>query len=169
MKRLLTSLILLVAISTVNAQDSTRAITNPPSRVLIQPVFRAEKVAFNTNVPRIIYGDYQVSDYSILSLKTPNNLQLEALLGSTVKLDSTSISGSLIDSISFSIFEIERLRRDDYIYRVFGREIKAPEPDLPENFLVHKTDNALCYGIIEIGDGRLAIPYKGVLLYLTRK
>lgn len=118
---------------------------------------------------REIFGEYSITGYAILCLKTPSSEELNRLVGSLVKIQNTTITGSLIDPLTFSIYEIERLQRDDYIYRTFGREIKTPEPDLPANFAVHKTDNERCYGIVEIGDGRLAIPYKGVLLYLTRQ
>jgi len=171
MKSLFITSIFFIGISVSNAQTidtvkTTRAVT---PRGNSQTIMRAEKVQTRIETRTLIFGNYSISGYSVLSRNTTSAEELNALIGSSVNIQTESITGTLIDSLVFTIFEIERLRRDDYIYRVFGREIKAPEPDLPESFNVHKTDNTNCYGIVEIGDGRLAIPYKGVLLYLTRK
>lgn len=163
--------IFLFGFSVANAQtvDTVKSSRRPLPVSNGQTIMKAERVPTKIETRTLIFGDYTISGYSVLSLKKPSSDELNAMIGTAVNIQTGSITGTLIDSLSFTIFEIERLRRDDYIYRVFGREIRAQEPDLPESFNVHKTDNTNCYGIIEIGDGRLAIPYKGVLLYLTRK
>jgi len=171
MRSLFITSIFLVGISTTNAQsiDTVKTTRTATSRCNGQTILKAEKVPARIDTRVLIFGNYSISGYSVLSRKTPSSNELNSLIGTAVNIETESITGTLIDTLVFTIFEIERLRRDDFIYRVFGREIKAPEPDLPESFNVHKTNNSNCYGIVEIGDGRLAIPYKGVLLYLTRK
>jgi hypothetical protein len=133
-----------------------------------KPVQRVERAPAKIDVITELYGDYTVTGYSVLSTKTPSIEELNTLVGTVVKFQATSLTGTVIDPLTFEIYQVERQRRDDYIYRVFGREIKAPEPNLPESFMVHKTDNENCYGIVEIGNGEIAVPYKGVLLYLKR-
>jgi len=171
MKSLFYIFFLLIGISSVHAQttDTTKTTRPQSTRVIQQPVMKADRVTASSDVRFVIFGNYTITGYSILSLKSPSTQQLDAMIGSDAQVNEKSISGTLIDSISFSIFEVERLQKDDYVFRVFGREVKVTEQDLPSSFSVHKTDNTNCYGIAEIGNGKLAIPYKGVLLYLTRK
>jgi hypothetical protein len=115
-----------------------------------------------------IYGEYKISGYTALTSKAPDEAELGLLVGSFVRVDSATITGDQIDPMTFTIFQVERLQKDDYLFRVFGKDINAVQTDLPASFNVHKTDNERCYGIVETGDGRIAIPYRGVLLYLVR-
>ena len=125
MKRILFISIFFIGYSFANAQtsDSIKTARRPLPISNGQTVMRAERVPVKIDERTLIFGDYTISGYSILSLKKPSADELNALIGTVVKIETNSISGSLIDSLSFTIFEIERLRRDDYIYRVFGREI----------------------------------------------
>lgn len=148
--------------------DTLQNTRTSPVRVSNRMPMKAESQHLTKAVQVGVYGEFTISSYAILSLKTPSPEELNALVGSLVKINASAITGTSIEPILFSIYEIEQLQRDDYIYRVFGREIRAQEPDIPSSFKVHKTDNNLCYGIIETGDGRVAIPYKGVLLILSR-
>ena len=89
-------------------------------------------------------------------------------MGSIIKVNETAITGTEIDPFHFEIFDIEKMKSSDYIFREFGRSIRAPEPNLPVVIKVHKTDFEACYGIVEISDTKIAIPYNGVLLFLKR-
>ncbi len=140
-----------------------------PTKQFAQPIQKVEKIEYRSDIKLDIFGAYVVDSFAVLSKKTPRIEELNALMGTRLQVLATSITGANIDPMTFSIFEVERLRRDDFIYRVFGREIKAPEPNLPQAFNVHKTDNKNCYGIVEIDASHIAIPYKGVLLFLTKK
>jgi hypothetical protein len=150
------------------AQDSTMrvkriypakvtSVSTKPSRFTTTPEMRFS-----------IYGEYKISGYTAMTSKAPDEAELGLLVGSFVRVDSSTVTGNQIDPMTFTIFQVERLQRDDYIFRVFGKDILAVQTDLPASFNVHKTDNERCYGIVEAGDGRVAIPYKGVLLYLVR-
>ena len=169
MKNLFLVAITLGALTAFGQQaDTTQINRNNAVRVSNRLTLKAETQHMDKAIELGIFGEFSISSYAILSLKTPSNEELNALIGTLVKINETAITGTSIEPITFSIYEVERLMRDDYIYRVFGRELRAQDPDIPSSFKVHKTDNSLCYGIIETGDGRVAIPYKGVLLILTR-
>jgi hypothetical protein len=167
--RLLVCLVVMFGSANLSAQilDSSKTGIIKPVKVQRQ-LAPVEKVNIRSEIQLDIFGEYQVTHYAVLSRKTPSIEELNLLVGSLVKVQATSITGTVIDPVSFQIFQVERLRRDDFIYRVFGREIKAPEPDLPNEFNVHKTDHENCYGIVEISATEIAIPYKGVLLYLKK-
>src|SRR5688500_17696850 len=154
----------------LNAQTPDTVTVRPAGtgKFVGKPIQKAERIPATIDVAASLYGDYTITGYDVLSIKTPSNEELNTLIGTIVKFQETSLTGTGIDPLTFEIYQVERQRRDDFIFRVFGREIKAPEPDLPESFMVHKTDNEFCYGIVEIGNGQIAIPYKGVLLYLKR-
>lgn len=154
----------------LNAQllDTTNVRVAKPLKSIGQPVTKADKIVVRSDIQHDIFGEYLIESYAVLSRKTPGTEELNALIGTLVKVQTTSITGTVIDPMTFNIYQVERLRRDDFIYRVFGREIKAPEPDLPESFNVHKTDNENCYGIVEISATEIALPYKGVLLFLKK-
>ncbi|MBK6524315.1 MAG: hypothetical protein IPG07_01470 [Crocinitomicaceae bacterium] len=164
--------ILLIGFSltaTTQTLDTNTVRIVKPAKQLAQPIQKVEKLEYRADLKLEIFGEYVVDSFAVLSRKTPSIEELNALLGTTLKVLSSSITGTNIDPMTFSIYSVERLERDDFIYRVFGREIKAPEPNLPQAFNVHKTDNENCYGIAEIDTRHIAIPYKGVLLFLTKK
>ncbi len=128
-----------------------------PVKKTIQPV---KKFSF--------LGDFKVTKYYVLKLKTPSQKELEQIVGSTVKITTSSLAGSELDLVSFSLTSSELMMRSDYVTEMFGRELRVKEPDLPVSFLVHRTNNELCGGIAEIDSKHIAIPYKGVLLFLER-
>lgn len=170
----LTILIALVTFSAGIAQERTKLDQKQiiqKKQVPVQPVKKIDKT---TNTPQLrpqkeMWGDYTVTSYNILSTKTPKAKVLQSLIGSLVKLKETNVTGTQIDPFSFEIHEIEQMASSDFIYRAFGRGIRAPEPDLPNSVKVHKTTHEECYGIIQINNDEVAIPYKGVLLFLKRK
>ena len=146
--------------------DSLRTKKVYPSR-LSRPAVVSPRVT-DVVTPTSIYGEYKICSYAQLESRTPSIEELNILVGSLVKVDSFAITGSQIDPLTYSIYGIEMLQRDDYIYREFGTDVHVQDAGLPQQFNVHKTDNERCYGIVEVNNNRLAIPYKGVLLYLQR-
>lgn len=167
MKVLLTiSCILLTAISfgQIKKVDTVNKIARP-AKILQKDVVPARLLLKEET----IFGDFKIDKYSILSRKTPSNKELNTLIGSLVRIQRTDLTGDEIEPSTFNITEVTYMSSSEYIYKVFGREIREQEPDLPETVKVHKTDHLGCYGIIEVGDGRVAIPYKGVLLFLSKK
>lgn len=125
----------------------------------------AKTLILNTN----IFGSFEITKLSVLSKKTLPKKELSVLIGSLIKVSKTAITGSEIDPFNFEIYDVEKMNSSDYIFREFGRSIRAPEPNLPATIKVHKTDFEGCYGIVEISEDEIAIPYNGVLLFLKRK
>ena len=111
-------------------------------------------------------GKFEVTHYSILSLEPPSNKVLEKIVGSTIEVGATEFKGSKIDNQHYSITEVQLMQSGNFIYQTFGRALRAPEPNLPAQIYVHKTDNADVFGIVQLEGRQLAIPYKGVLLFL---
>lgn len=156
------------------AQERTKVQPNQITEKQMIKAKPAEKIKKPLTQPSLrpyqeMWGDFTIVSYNILSTKTAKAKELQALIGSLVKLKATNVTGTQIDPFSFEIFEIEQMSSSDYIYRTFGRTIRAPEPNLPASVKVHKTTHEDCYGIIQIDNDNIAIPYKGVLLFLERK
>lgn len=136
-------------------------------QVDFKPADRLEKIEpLESTTLRPIFGDYTIEKYYILSTDTPSKGDLGKLEGSTVRVSKSEFSGEAIESDSIDIYEMEKMTRGDYIYRNFGRGIRAPEPDIPNSLNVYKTGNLDCYGIALLQNGQIALPYKGVLLIL---
>lgn len=114
-------------------------------------------------------GNFVVTGYHILSTDIPRKFELERIVGSNIKVDAHSITGTQIDPRSFNLTQSKMLSRSAYIAETFGRQVKVKEPDLPDNVLVHHTDHENCKGFVEIDRDHLAVPYKGVLLFLKRQ
>ncbi len=112
------------------------------------------------------FGDYSVEKYYILKSKVPSSRELELIQGSLVKVQENLVSGQEIDPRTLSFTENVHMTRTDFISTVFGREIRAKEPEIPQDFIVHKTSNEDCFGIIQVDAETIAMPYKGVLLIL---
>lgn len=169
MKTIFASLLLfsslLISAQTSDTLTRSRITTQKYNGNMVQRTYKTMPV---NDVKMIVFGDYTITDYSILSQKSLSEEELNSLRGTTVKVQNTSIAGSGIDPLTFEIYQVEVQKKDDFIYRVFGSDLKKSETNLPETFTVHKTDNENCYGIVDLGGGRIVIPYKGVLLYLTR-
>ncbi len=154
---------------TAQTIDTTHVRLVKPVKQLGLPIYKAEKISHNTATRIDLFGEYTVESYVAISKKTPNTEELDALSGTIVKVQTSTITGAYIDPITFQIYEVERLQKDDFIFRVFGSGLNSDSLNLPMTFNVHKTDNENCYGIVEIDASHIAIPYKGVLLFLTKK
>lgn len=132
--------------------------TRPPIKHDVVPVRKLSYV-----------GNFVVSDYHILSLKVPDHRTLEKINGSVVKVAPAAITGTELDPMTFNIIESQVMTRGEYVTFAFGRELKVREPNLPDQVLVHKTDHPNCKGFVEIDRNHIAVPYKGVLLFLERQ
>lgn len=178
MKHLIALSILFLAYQGI-AQNKTD-IHNPP---VLKPVaLKKRQVAVKKQIPiekeisstsklltlRPQFGDYKVAKYYILRSNVPSGQELNLIMGSLIKVQDKLISGEEIDPRTYSFTTNESMTRSDFITAVFGREIRAQEPDIPEQLVVHKTDNEACFGIIQIDAETIAFPYQGVLLILKK-
>jgi hypothetical protein len=163
MKTCFTLLMLLVVVF-VSAQ------TRVPGKMI---PLKAQKLPTQTieqkeTLPDAIFGQYKISSYTIISKKNLTEKDFSLLLGTLVKIQKTALTGDEIDPLTFDIYEIEKMSSADYIFREFGLPMEAPIHNLPGICKVHKTACESYYGIIEINQNKMVIPYKGVLLFLER-
>ena len=166
MKTLITTFVLLLGLSFSYSQVPGKAKTSKKATIKMNQTMSNTLALPNSPVKKCTFsGDFKITDFAVLKLKTPTSEKLQQLLYSTVKIPKSSLAGSEIDLISFNLKSSEIISRTDYITNTFGREIRAQEPDLPNDLLVHYTDNELCIGIVEIDTKHIAIPYQGVLLF----
>ena len=115
-----------------------------------------------------IVGHYYVSKYSVLSISAPSPEVIDRLVGSEVFVSASRISGPEVKMDPFDIVSKKLMSSNDYIYEVFGRSIRAQEPNLPQEVKVLKTTGSDLFGIIDLPGDRIAIPYKGLLLILEQ-
>ena len=118
---------------------------------------------------KMIYGDFTVESFETMSQKSLNKRDLEKLIGTLIRIKETDITGDEIDPITIENLGIERMTREDYIFRVFGDNHECKECSLPPVIQVYKTGRTDCYGIVILGSGKVAMPYKGSMLYLDLK
>ena len=130
------------------------------------PNISFKKLDANSAAPKI-KGKFIIEQYS-LQLNTSDSKKAIKVVGTTLEIAETIIAGSEIDTISYKMSDSEIMNTEDYLFRIFGEVPETIPADLPANILVHKTDNLECYGIAELSDGRVLIPYNGLLLYLRR-
>lgn len=123
----------------------------------------------NQRCQKGIYGEFIIDSYITLADNALNAHALELLVGSIVKIAPLAITGAEIDPMSMEVYESEVMTSEDYIYREFGVGLQKRISSLPYNVHVHKTDHVDCYGILELGGNKVALPYKGVLLFLIRR
>lgn len=116
-----------------------------------------------------LFGDYIIDSYSVIDKKLLKKKERKGLIGTRVRVDLADLTGDQIKSLSFEILEVENMSKEDYMFRVFGDKIDIELSELPAMLRVHKTDQSACYGIIELHDSKLVLPYKGLLLFLSKK
>lgn len=114
-----------------------------------------------------IQGKFIIEQYS-LQINTTEAKNAIQVVGTTLEINEATIFGSDIDSISYKVSDSELMNTEDYLFRIFGEVPETIPEDLPPNVFVHKTDNVDCYGIAQLSDGRILIPYNGLLLYLRK-
>lgn len=116
-----------------------------------------------------VFGDFEIAECIKIGNTQLNPIELNLLIGSLVRIQQNSITGQEINPMTFQIYEKEHMSRDDFIYRTTGKVPDTTISQLPETINVHKTDHSACYGIIYLGIGKVAIPYKGNILILERR
>ncbi|MFT5821079.1 MAG: hypothetical protein ACI8ZM_002328 [Crocinitomix sp.] len=114
-----------------------------------------------------IEGKFIIEQYS-LQINSSDAKKAIKAVGTTLEISDTIIAGTDIDTISYQVSDSEIMNTEDYLFRIFGEVPENIPADLPVNVWVHKTDNLECYGIAQLSDGRVLIPYNGLLLYLRR-
>lgn len=124
---------------------------------------RADDVA---RAPQI-KGNYIIERY-VLQINSSDAKEAMKVVGNPLVIDETTILGEEMDSIKYDIYESQMMNTEDYLFRIFGEVPSTLPDDLPTSILVHKTDNLDCYGIAELNNGLVLIPYNGLLLYLRR-
>lgn len=153
-------------------QDSTKVIKKTgQKRMTKTPGGAFPVVSFKKANPELaeanITGKFIIEEYS-LQVKTSETNKAIRSVGSALEISETDISGAAIDTISYRISDSQNMNTEDYLFRIFGEVPESIPDNLPMNILVHKTDNLDCYGIAQLADGTVLIPYKGLLLYLRR-
>ena len=170
--KIVLSLIIIGLVSVSFGQDTTKSTpkvgqqraTSAGSHSLPNVSFR--RLDADNSTPNI-EGKFIIEQYS-LQLNTSDAKKAIKVVGTTLKIADTTIAGSDIDTIAYKISDSEIMNTEDYLFRIFGEVPDNIPTDLPANILVHKTDNLDCYGIGQLSDGRVLIPYNGLLLYLRR-
>ncbi|MDA7804252.1 hypothetical protein N8987_06720 [Crocinitomix sp.] len=111
-----------------------------------------------------ISGKYIIERYSI-QIKTTETKRALSAVGTELEISDSLIVGNEIKAIEYHISESQLMNTEDYLYRVFGEVPEELPADLPLELMVHRTNNLDCYGIAELPDGVLLIPYSGLLFY----
>jgi hypothetical protein len=118
---------------------------------------------------QITYGDFIVASYEIITKKKIAKKELENLIGTMIRIKETDITGDQIDPMTIDNFGIEKMQKEDFILRSFGPKASLDCDKLSDYVEVYKTGRPDCYGLIILEDNKLALPYKGVLLFLDIK
>lgn len=118
---------------------------------------------------KMLFGDFTVNSFETMSQKSLIKNDLEKLVGTLIRIKETDITGDAIDPMTIDNLGIEKMTREDYIFRVFGDNHECKECSLPPLLQVYKTGRTDCYGIVILSGNQLALPYKGTMLYLDLK
>ena len=170
MKTLLTAIALVLSISLSYGQNTVKHKHVKKHNAILKKAPCKKTVGLTVPIRKLTFtGDFLVAKYHILSLNTPGTKVLQSIGGSLIKVTSTSVTGARIEPRTFNLTNSQLMSRGEFVTEVFGRELRVREPDLPDSILVHLTDNPLFIGFVEIDKDNIAVPYKGVLLFLERK
>lgn len=170
--KIVLSFILFGLVSLSYGQDSTKTapkmgaqrVTTTGAQSL--PNISFKKLGQEASKPDI-EGKFIIEQYS-LQINSSDAKKAIKAVGTAIEISDTIIAGTDIDTISYKINDSEIMNTEDYLFRIFGEVPENIPADLPPNIWVHKTDNLDCYGIGQLSDGRVLIPYNGLLLYLRR-
>lgn len=111
-----------------------------------------------------LFKSYSILKFYPLVKKSAKKKAINSFLNSEIKVEEKSINGIRINDISFSIYEVEKMKKDDYLYRTFNQSITTQIAELPESFTVHKTNLKDFFGIVQLLNGNIAFPYKGGII-----
>lgn len=165
---------LVVATGFSFAQDTTKTKTHnqPVSNKRIVglkavPKGIARKPLDETSGSTNVFGGYTIDKYTVI-IRNSDTKKLAKITGSQVKITEERINGTEMEEISLKFSDTEFMETTDYLYRVFGEMPSTIPDDLPATLKVFKTNNLYCYGIAELDDRTIIMPYKGALVYLIR-
>jgi hypothetical protein len=118
----------------------------------------------------ILYANYVFVNYQPIVKSKLKKKHIAALNNCKFSVTETGINSSHkdLDALSFSVFELEKMKKDDYLFRCFKTIKEVILKDVPLLFTVHKTDNQNFFGIIQLLNGQIVFPYKGGLIYAKR-
>lgn len=167
MMKTILALIALFSIKLAVGQDAKLVMRDSLSPQKIKVV--RNKVIFTKEEAKMPIGDFVIDSYQVLTKQAPKKRDLEQLKGTLVRLKDTDITGDLIDPISIEDLGIERMTKEDYLFRAFGDQLLDNAEQLPSSIRVRKTGRPDCYGVVVISKFELALPYKGTLLFLKIK
>ena len=156
----------------VLAQDT---IPTPSKKMALFPKSYNPRLAELREAPKVLYvhtiGQFKI-DKIVVQEKTKTNKKLiKDGLGTTINIAKNTISGLLIEPISYNFIESESLELADFLYRSFGKVPEILPSDLPNRMMVQKLSPSLngpavSYGIAKLPDGTILFPYNNTLLYL---
>lgn len=136
----------------------------------VDTTIRAKYVTFeNVDSELTLFGDFKVAECVTVGTKSLNPIAQKLILGSLVRIQKNSITGDEIDPMTFQIYEVEKMTSEDYLFRTTGEIPDSTCTSFPQTVHVHKTDHSECYGIVQLNNGQVAIPYKGIILILQRR
>ncbi len=121
----------------------------------------------DANVTPKITGQYIIEKY-VVQVNSSDAKKAMKVVGNALKIDELIILGDEMDTINYEIYESQFMNTEDVLFRIFGEAPDVIPDDFPGNVMVHKTDNLDCYGIAEISNDLVLIPYNGLLLYLRK-
>ena len=97
-----------------------------------------------------LFKSYSIFKFYPLVKKSAKKKVIKSFVNSQIRVEKKSISGNNITEFSFTIYEVEKMKKDDYLYRTFNRLITTQFAELPESFTVHKTNLTDFFGIITL-------------------
>ena len=158
-----------VAQDTTKTKKKSEVISNKKVKgVKKLPQIIARKPLVDENTSPSIFSAYLIEKYTVM-VRTSESKLLAKTPGSLLTIEEEQITGDQIDPIALKFSDTEVMETADYLYRVLGIVPDEIPADLPASLKVHRTNNLDCYGIAEVSDQLVIMPYKGALLYLKRK
>jgi hypothetical protein len=132
--------------------------------------YTPQKIKQNNGLPNL-YANYVFLRFQPIIKVQLKKKQITTLNNSVFAISKNGITSKnkVLNHIVFSIFEVEKMKKDDYLYRCFQTITQINLIDIPETFSVHKTNNQNIFGIIQLLNGQIIFPYKGGLIYAERK
>ena len=106
--------------------------------------------------------------------KTENNQSLiQDGVGSVIIIKDSLMMGNHMNPFYFSLQEVEKLEREEFLYRSFGKVPSLDVSRLPSAIHSRQTwathqDVGPTYGIGILPNNEIIIPYDGLLIYLKK-
>lgn len=153
------------------AQDTTSKKVATFPKVNISKLAELQRSPKKLNT--IVKGEFKIDKIFINEKSKTNKDLIKNGIGSKVFIDDSGLSGDYLESVSFTFIESESLELVDFLYRSFGKMPNNIPDDLPESVVVQKLAPSLegpsaGYGIINMSNGTIILPYNNTILYLVR-